>query len=557
MNRIFIILSVLYVVTLASCGEKKSASQENSQITLVATDSTFFKNAVVLDTARKAEVVKKLINFYQENGAQTKWLLSAGSSGLFNSLMEILGNAEDYGLYPETYNYNYLKAEVKAIYAEDEPDEERISRLDRDATAAFMLFVIHLNRGRILEPGYKEKLWFKSDQEGIETTKLLRLDHQESITHIVDTLQPNYPFYVQLREQLRKLNHSEPRDIIPFQFDDLEDFEIGFEDKRIKYLRNNLNQWGVKAEMENNPLVVDTGLVESIKHFQQAFNMKVDGLPGKSTLRFLNMQDEELKKLIALNLERMRWIPEGIGENLIMVNIPEYRLRIYRANERSMQMKIIVGEEMKPTPVFSDTLSHIVFNPTWTVPQSIIWEEMVPKLRRNPGHFGEDFKIYKDNEEVDPYFVDWQDQELKKKYYFRFVQQPGSSNSLGAVKFMLPNSLSIYLHDTPADVLFNKTNRDLSHGCIRLERPFELANYLLSDNEDWSKDKMHDIMQKEDPEKIYLNQRYHVQIAYLTTWVDNDGKLKLSDDIYGFDEVQLKKLKDLKKLAVDAEKDYS
>ncbi|PTB96828.1 hypothetical protein C9994_05565 [Marivirga lumbricoides] len=557
MTRFFLTLSIFTFLILASCDKDKSSQGNSAPITLVATDSIFFKNALVLDTARKNEVVKKLINFYQKNGAQTKWLLSGGATNLFHSLIETIGNAEDYGLYSETYNYNYLKSQSKAVYAADKIDFKELCNLDRDATASFLLFVIHLNKGRILEPGYLEKPWFKGDQEGIETLKLLSVDHQETITHIIDTLQPNFPFYVQLRDQLRKLNHSEPRDIVPFQFDDLENFEVGFKDKRVKYLRNNLNQWGVEADMATNPLVVDTALVENIKDFQASFDMKADGLPGESTLRFLNMQDDDLKSLIALNLERMRWIPEGIGENLIMVNIPEYKLRVYRTNEVTAKVKVIVGEEMKPTPVFSDTLSHIVFNPTWTVPQSIIWEEMVPKLRKNPGHYEEDFKIYQDNVEVDPYMIDWLDMELKKKYYFRFVQQPGPSNSLGEVKFMFPNNLSIYMHDTPADVLFDRNNRDLSHGCIRLNKPFKFANYLLSDNENWSKEKMYDILQKEEPEKIYLDQRYHVQIAYLTAWITAEGRLKLFDDIYGFDKVQLEKLNELKQLAKKTEKDYS
>ncbi len=543
-----------------SCGEKKPTSpqdnsaQEASKITLITSDSAFFHQAIIIDTARKTEVVRKLINFYQKNKAQTKWLLTSGPSQLFASLLDILGNAEDYGLHSEVYNYNYLNAESNAIYADKKIDQRRVSELDRDVTASFLLFISHLNKGQILNPGYKDNPWLKIEQENAEVEKFLQLNTADSIAQFVEKVQPDFPFYCQLRDQLRKLIYSEPREIVSFKFNGLDKFELGWNNEKIRLLRNNLDQWGIDVKVVDNPTVVDSALIEGIERFQTAFNLKVDGLPGESTLRLLNMQDRELKNILSLNLDRMRWLPEEIGKNLILVNIPEYKLRIYKANELAMEMKTIVGEVDKSTPVFSDTLSHIVFNPTWTVPQSIIWEEMVPKLKKDRGYFQKSFKIYKDSEEVDPYFVNWKDDELKKKHFFVFEQQPGPDNSLGEVKFMFPNKLSIYLHDTPAHVLFNRTHRDLSHGCIRLERPFELANFLLSDNKGWTKDEMNSILQEKEPKKVFLDQRYHVQITYLSAWVDNDGRLKLFDDIYGFDRKQLAKVENLNDLAASKRK---
>ncbi|MFT7158606.1 MAG: murein L,D-transpeptidase YcbB/YkuD [Parvicella sp.] len=566
MNNLIFSGSIFLLLLMPSCGDKNSTSQKkptsqkSSSITLVAYDSAFFNNTLVLDTVRKAEVVQKTINFYQwddvKNETETRWLLNKGTSKLFNSLLETLGNAEDYGLSPEMYSYNYLRSKVKDIYAEKNPDHVKISQLDRDATAAFMLFIIHLNRGQITDPGSIGDSWFRSDQLELVIEDLPKLSYDDNIACTVELSQPNYPFYFQLREQLRKLNHSKPRGIISFEFHELDKFEVCFEDEKIKYLRNNLDQWGISVEMNKEPYVVDSSLIESLKSFQQAFSMEVDGLPGPLTLQYLNMADDELKKLLALNLERMKWLPGKIAEHLIMVNIPEYELRVYHLNELDMQMKVIVGQEMKATPVFGDTISHIVFNPTWTVPQSIIWEEMVPKLKINPGHYSQSFKIYRDNEELDHYQVDWQDQELKQKYYFRFVQQPGRSNALGAVKFMFPNNLSIYLHDTSAGRLFDKTIRDLSHGCIRIEEPFKLANYLLSDNKDWSKEKMNLIAREKEPKSVYLNQPYHVQISYFTAWVDGNGKLRLFDDIYGYDKEHLEKLEKLRTFAVNSENNF-
>jgi len=260
----------------------------------------------------------------------------------------------------------------------------------------------------------------------------------------------------------------------------------------------------------------------------------------------MNISARRKADIIALNMERMRWMPTNVGQHFIEVNIPEYKLRVYNKKKKALEMKVIVGKEYTSTPVFSDTLKYLVLSPTWTVPMSIKAYEMLPKLKEEPTYYTKkNYKFYKGwntSNEVNPATIDWS-QYNGKDFPFNVVQQPGPTNSLGLVKFIMPNDMSIYLHDTPTDYLFERTERAFSHGCIRLEKPEVLANYLLRDQKNWGSARINEFLHKPSPEKVYLEKDYHVQLAYFTAFVDEKGAMNFRDDIYGHDDQQLKELK--------------
>jgi murein L,D-transpeptidase YcbB/YkuD len=203
-------------------------------------------------------------------------------------------------------------------------------------------------------------------------------------------------------------------------------------------------------------------------------------------------------------------------------------------------MRVIVGKEYASTPVFSDTLEYIVFNPDWTVPLSIAQKEILPVLQKNPDYLEKNnMAVYetwneKDTAALDPYATDWS-QFTPETFNYRIVQKPGPQNPLGRVKFMLPNDLFIYLHDTPNDHLFKRKERSFSHGCIRLEQPFELAKYFLN----WDDEKINKQLEQEITTSVNLTKKWPVQIVYRTAWIDESGVLNFRDDIYGHDKVQL------------------
>ncbi|TRX60516.1 L,D-transpeptidase family protein [Fulvivirga sp. M361] len=279
-----------------------------------------------------------------------------------------------------------------------------------------------------------------------------------------------------------------------------------------------------------------------MKRFQQRHGLEVDGRIGRSTLNALNISVSDKIKMIELNLERLRWLPKNYGREYLLVNIPEYKLRAYQKSKLSLVMGVIVGKEYTSTPVFCDTLRYLVFSPTWTVPHSIKSEEMLPRLQRDSSYYsGKNYKFYKGwhtDQEIEPSLVDWSQYSIDH-FPFNVVQQPGPGNALGLVKFIMPNNHSIYLHDTPTDHLFERTERALSHGCIRLEEPALLAQYLLRDQKSWDINKILAAMHKDEPERVYFKKNYHVQLTYLTSFVDEFGLINFRDDIYGHDRAQM------------------
>jgi murein L,D-transpeptidase YcbB/YkuD len=428
------------------------------------------------------------------------------------------------------------------LYSGD-PAKEEIIELDLFMTAAYMTMVSHLLDGRIAQPGTINKLWVRKTEDHRELDCLMALQNGHEFDKVTASMHPKHPFYKPLLRKFQEIRKSEEVKYHDFTFEEATEVVIGFTDPKIVKLRENLKRRGLDLRTDTN--VVDSALIMAIKDFQQTRGIKVDGIPGENTLRYLNMSADELERLIALNLERMRWFPDGLEEEFLVVNIPEFMLRYYEGGEKQIEMKVVAGEIVNSTPVFSDTLTHIVFNPDWTVPQSIIHEEMIPKMVNNPSHYSNlNFSIYENGEEINPDTVDWASENIDQRY-FGMVQNPGATNSLGLVKFMLPNSLSIYLHDTPADYLFERSERDFSHGCIRLERPFELAMMLLDGRPMWTKERVYQIIESGETEQVNLNDPIPVMISYITTWVDEEGNLRILEDIYGHDKRQLEKIAQL------------
>ncbi len=231
-------------------------------------------------------------------------------------------------------------------------------------------------------------------------------------------------------------------------------------------------------------LYYDALLAEGVKKFQARHGLTPDGVIGDRTLKFLDQSIQAKAAVIAINMERLRWMPRMEDDHYIEVNIPEYMLRAYDNKKEGMSMKVIVGAVDKPTPVFTELLEHLIFSPTWTVPTSIIKEEIIPRLQRDSAYYsGKNYQFYRNNAEIDPSAENWKTE--VNPYAYRIVQMPGADNSLGKVKFVMPNSMNVYLHDTPNHRLFAKDYRALSHGCIRLSDPSAFAAYLLKDQRGW------------------------------------------------------------------------
>ncbi|SFV56599.1 hypothetical protein MNB_SV-3-980 [hydrothermal vent metagenome] len=252
----------------------------------------------------------------------------------------------------------------------------------------------------------------------------------------------------------------------------------------------------------------------------------------------------ELLHKIRLNIERLKLMKPGLGKNYALVNIPEFKVRIIEDNKTSLVMRVITGKRNKQTPVFSADLQFIVLNPTWNVPDSIARHEIIPKALRNPNYLKRHRLVMRRNYNLDSPAVKF-DANLSKAYVggkgavpFKFIEVASSHNALGRVKFLFPNENAVYMHDTPTKWLFKKKVRAFSHGCVRLGEPMKMMNFLAANYSHTTMEQLNEEYKSKKTHYIPISKHLPVHTAYLTTYVAEDGKLHLFNDIYGYDKLQ-------------------
>jgi murein L,D-transpeptidase YcbB/YkuD len=275
-------------------------------------------------------------------------------------------------------------------------------------------------------------------------------------------------------------------------------------------------------ELDNH--LFDGHLAEAVRQFQTRHGLKADGVVGSATLVQLNISPEERMRAIQVNMQRWATLSKQLGNRFILVNIPDYQLYLFDDGRQVMTMKAIVGKTDWQTPELSSRVTRIVLNPYWNVPDKIASNDLAPKVRSDPYYLNDmNIKVFIRNgtEEINSGDVDWESVRAEDSQYL-FRQEPGDGNALGQIKFEFPNTHNVYLHDTPAKSLFEQPLRALSHGCIRLERPLDLADYLMKDDPDWSDERIQEI--------IY--ERKTKTITYITVWADENGMVNYRDDVY-------------------------
>ena len=243
----------------------------------------------------------------------------------------------------------------------------------------------------------------------------------------------------------------------------------------------------------------------------------------------------EQQRTMALTQERWRWMPEDLGQRYVIVNIPAYELYLIERGAEVLRMRVVVGKAFDPTPVFSDEITHVTFNPSWNVPESIAAEEILPAVSADETYL-ERHNMEIVDKQGQVVTLDEVDTTNPKSFLVR--QRPGGGNALGRIKFVLPNKHDVYLHDTPAGSLFSRTSRAFSHGCVRVEKPFELAAALLGDAPRWSRPAIDKAVAAGEEQSVKLGAKVPVHIVYWTAWVDG-GRLQIGEDVYGHDKTQM------------------
>lgn len=324
--------------------------------------------------------------------------------------------------------------------------------------------------------------------------------------------------YYRLKEMLQKYKNiakSNPwNPIVPDS--SFVSFKPGDSSQTIAQIRHRLFVLGdITTDSENK--IYDDSLSNGILRYKSRMGNLKKNTITKSTIESLNVPIVERIKTIIVNMERCRWISTNISKanELIIINIPSYQLTYFKNGKPVLFSKVVVGKEMNKTVIFSADMKYIVFSPYWNVPRSIIEKEIAPAMAKNPKYLAQ-------------HNMEWNKGNIRQK--------PGPKNSLGLVKFLFPNNNSIYLHDTPSKNLFNEEKRAFSHGCIRIEKPRELANLILKDDKNWTPEKIDAAMNKGKESWYALQNKIPVYIGYFTAWVDHEGVLHFYNDVYQRDE---------------------
>lgn len=447
--------------------------------------------------------------------------------------LETLQRAPEHGLDPERYA-------VEALYdlLEVAQTNAQIRKFDKLLTAAVWSYNEDLRIGAAHEKPKKrskkakpKKSARKVDLDAVQA--LVAAIESDEIGSHLKSLPPTFDGYTQLQEALDQHNDYH----LLGGWDPLPDdmlLKPGDEHPAVSQLRNRLILTDGLPEEAIGSYVYDEQVQEAIVRFQARHGLAVDGEIGPATLRTLNISSAEKVRLIGLNLARLRQLPNELPEDRISVNIPEFKLRMYRDTEETLNMGVVVGAKKTPTPAMRDKMRHLVFNPYWYPPRGITVREILPKLRRDPGYLKRSgFELLRGKKVVDASKIDWS-KVSAKKFKYRVRQVPGRKNALGQVKFIFPNKRAIYLHDTPSRKLFAKRVRAFSHGCVRLEKPQELASALMNWDRGWTTDDVRADITAKKRKLRKFKERMAIHLLYQTASV-NDGVISFHPDIYGHD----------------------
>jgi murein L,D-transpeptidase YcbB/YkuD len=481
-----------------------------------------------------------LPEFYRARDFRPAWIDDGLALADATSFLDALRLVSGDGLDPRNYHLAALEsllAEVKAANGKKlrKVRPEALADLEMLLTDAFLLCGSHLVHGQV-NPETIQSEWFVKGRYEDLAAVLEKGLAANDIPGALDSLRPQHAVYQGLRKAYQDFGAVAAAGGWP-EFPPGPKLVKGNQDARVEALGKTLAAMGDLDPSESNGgALFDEGLAAAVKVFQRRHGLEPDGVVGAKTVIALNVPAAERLNQIRANLERWRWITPDLGERYILVNVADFRVGVFEGGREVLSMPAIVGRAYRQTPEFSGRMSYIEINPTWNVPPKLAREDILPNLKKDPRYLQEKgIRVFRDwtegAPEIDPAAVDWSRVKADNLAY-KFRQDPGPHNSLGRIKFMFPNKFDIYLHDTPERGLFSRAVRDFSSGCIRVEKPVDLAEYILRDDPNWTRDKLLAAMDGQETRVINLRNPLGVHLLYWTAWLADDRRVQFREDIY-------------------------
>jgi len=481
--------------------------------------------------------------FYERRLFRPAWVADDGPLPQVDSFLQSIQEAHREGLRPEGYHLSNIKAllaELAETTIQKKPfSPEKLADLDLLLTDAFLIYSSHLLSGRVNPEMIQAEWYAKSRKANLDRILQIALDAKQ-IENVLQSLLPRHPGYARLRQALADYRSMAQKGGWP-KVPGGRKMRLGEFGERARILRNRLAISGdLDPAQGRDGLLFNVALERGVKKFQRRHGLEVDGIVGPATLAALNFSVEERVLQIEANLERWRWLPQDFGPRYILVNVANFGLEVMENGATVMTMRAVVGRSYQRTPAFSAEMTYLVFCPYWNVPDSIAKEEMLPLIQKDPAYLAQNqLKLFQgwgsEQKEIDPTTVDWSSVNAEN-FPYHLRQEPGPMNPLGRVKFMFPNKFNVYLHDSPSRGLFWRTEREFSHGCIRIHKAIELAEYVLRGDPQWTPESVHEAIDKSLDQIVRLPEPIPVHVLYWTAWVDEDGVVHFRKDIYERDK---------------------
>ncbi|GAA5315864.1 MAG: hypothetical protein AseanaTS_10690 [Candidatus Pelagadaptatus aseana] len=524
-----------------------------------------------------------LRSIYRNNRYQMLWFngyqLSDNGQQLIQQLLESSAD--------ELFDYQYHLAYIQQRLHTLQTQPREVTALDALMTDAFVAYMLDILNGKMALSGYSSEAYEQSASGPLKPVSLNRTTHlqdplpldtrqqrqdivqllqqnqgAEQIAEVLQGLIPQHQEYQRLRQAFNRYQ-TMVSDNNWLKLQQRSQLVLGDRHPQVAQMRALLTQtgdyqpatraqeqrWSLSPEDiqdDNQQLeTFDLALEQALKRFQARHGTKVDGVLGRHTRKLLNITPNFRLRQIALNMKRWRELPRDLGERYIWVNMTDYTLQLIHQGQVELDMRVIIGKEYRKTPVMSESIHSLVLNPHWNVPHRIAVNDLLPQIKQDPDYLiRRRFNVFrgwndKTPENIDN--IDW-NRFSRRNFPYRLQQKPGQGNALGRIKFVIPNDQSIYLHDTSNPQLFERDIRTLSSGCVRVEKPFELANALIRGSQHWNPERLQQNLGGDKTRYVKLPEPIPTYLFYQTVWVDEDEVVHFRDDIYQGDLVVHKRL---------------
>ncbi|WP_169054218.1 L,D-transpeptidase family protein [Nitratireductor sp. XY-223] len=474
---------------------------------------------------RRAE---RIALWYEERDFEPLWIRNGKATNAAKEVVFALLNAHEDGLIPSNYAADRIFPKLQ------KEAEDGLADFEVSLSYAVSLYGQHLRSGRVSPNDINRELVLYPEEIAADVL-LQRVADAGDPMVALRGFAPGTDRYDRMKKHLMHLivvRATGGWTAVP----DGSALKPGMTDPRVPALRQRLIESKDLDDGAHQGDAYGGALVEALKQFQFRMGLETDGVVGPATLEQLNTTVDQRIRQVELNLERRRWMQADFGDPYVFVNLADQVVK-YVENEKTIHAAVTqVGKPYHRTPVFSDEMEYLEFNPYWNVPYSIATKEYLPKLKANPYALAsQNIHVLANGKRIDPGGVSWGSYS-RDSFPFRLRQEPGPKNALGRVKFMFPNQFNIYIHDTPSKSNFDRASRYFSHGCIRVENPLRLAEVVLQ-AQGMSRTDIDNIINSGKRRVVRLETPLPVHVVYLTAWVNKDGSVHYRRDVYGRDEI--------------------